>query len=55
VSGAPGPTLRIGYVLKMFLRLSETFVLNEVFELERCGVELVVFLLRKSDEGCFYF
>ena len=28
---------RIGYVLKMFPRLSETFILNEILELEiRC-------------------
>lgn len=54
MSGGPGPTLRIGYVLKMFPRLSETFVLNEVLELERRGVELVVFSLRKPDEGRFH-
>ncbi len=50
----PGPTLRVGYVLKMFPRLSETFVLNEILELERRGVELTVFSLRKPDEGRFH-
>ena len=28
----------IGYVIKMFPRLSETFILNEVLELELQGV-----------------
>ena len=31
---------RIGYVLKRFPRLSETFVLNEILELERQGVDV---------------
>lgn len=44
-------SLRVGYVLKRFPRLSETFVLNEMLELERQGVEVTVFaLLRPSDE-----
>jgi glycosyltransferase involved in cell wall biosynthesis len=43
--------LRVGYVLKRFPRLSETFVLNELLELERQGVEVVVFsLLRPPEE-----
>ncbi len=41
-----GP-LRIGYVLKRFPRLSETFILNEMLELERQGVEIEVFSLFK--------
>jgi colanic acid/amylovoran biosynthesis glycosyltransferase len=39
--------LRIGYVLKRFPRLSETFVLNEMLELERQGVEIEVYSLFK--------
>lgn len=39
--------LRIGYVLKRFPRLSETFVLNELLELERQGVAVEVFSLKK--------
>ena len=35
--------LRVGYVLKVFPRLSETFVLGEILELERQGVEVEVF------------
>ena len=43
--------IRIGYVLKRFPRLSETFILNELLQLERQGVELEVFsLLRPPDE-----
>src|SRR2546430_16461873 len=36
---------RIGYVLKVFPRLSETFVLNEIRELEREDVEVHVLSL----------
>src|SRR6266849_3912770 len=42
---AGGP--RIGYVLKMFPRLSETFILNEILELERQGVSLHIFSLKR--------
>ena len=54
MSRAPQPPLRVGYVLKMFPRLSETFVLNEILELERRGVELTIFSLKKPDEGRFH-
>lgn len=39
--------LRVGYVLKRFPRLSETFILNEMLELERQGVEIEVYSLFK--------
>src|SRR5436309_12542235 len=48
-TNTPRPTLRsaatedglqIGYVLKMFPRLSETFIRNEILELERQGLGL---------------
>ena len=39
--------LKIGYVLKRFPRLSETFILNELLELERQGVEVEVFSLKR--------
>lgn len=42
--------LRVGYVLKRFPRLSETFVLNEMLELERQGVEIEVFALSRPLE-----
>lgn len=47
-------TLKIAYVVKMFPRLSETFILNEMLELERQGVEITVFSLRKPNEGKFH-
>jgi colanic acid/amylovoran biosynthesis glycosyltransferase len=36
---------KIGYVLKRFPRLSETFILNEILELERQGVSIEIFAL----------
>src|SRR5438874_2486212 len=38
---------RVGYVLKMFPRLSETFILNEVLELERQDMRLHIFSLKR--------
>jgi len=46
--------LRIGYVAKMFPRLSETFVLNEILELERQGAEITVYSAKKPNEGQFH-
>ncbi len=46
--------LRVGYVLKMFPRLSETFILNELLELERQGVTASVFSLKHPDDGRFH-
>ena len=40
----------VGYVLKRFPRLSQTFVLSELLELERRGVELVVLAGRDGGE-----
>jgi colanic acid/amylovoran biosynthesis glycosyltransferase len=42
--------LRLGYVLKRFPRLSETFILNEILELEAQGVEVEVFALLEPAE-----
>jgi colanic acid/amylovoran biosynthesis glycosyltransferase len=41
---------RIGYVLKRFPRLSETFVAAELIELERQGEQLVVFAVSRPEE-----
>ena len=46
--------LRVGYVLKMFPRLSETFVLSEILGLQDAGVEVSVLSLRLADEGRFH-
>lgn len=42
---------RIGYVLKRFPRLSETFVAAELIELERQGEQLTVFAVSRPDES----
>ena len=42
---------RVAYVLKMYPRFSETFVLNELLELERQGVALRVFSLKRPNDG----
>jgi glycosyltransferase involved in cell wall biosynthesis len=43
--------LSIGYVLKMFPRFSETFILNEILELERRGTHITVFSMKVPDES----
>ncbi len=43
--------VRIGYILKMFPRLSETFILNEVLELERQNAELQIFSLKRPADA----
>ncbi len=43
---------RIGYVLKMYPRLSETFVLNEILALEATGCEISIFSLRCPTDAC---
>ncbi|MHC5064867.1 MAG: glycosyltransferase family 4 protein [Planctomycetota bacterium] len=42
--------MHVAYVLKKFPRLSETFILNEILELERSGVRVTVFSLHRPDE-----
>lgn len=44
----------VGYLLKMYPRFSETFVLAELLELERQGLRLHVFSLKKPDDGVFH-
>jgi colanic acid/amylovoran biosynthesis glycosyltransferase len=50
VHGGP----RVGYVLKKYPRLSETFILDEILGLEATGVDVSVFSLRLPDEGRFH-
>jgi glycosyltransferase involved in cell wall biosynthesis len=40
----------VGYLLKTYPKLSETFILNEILELEKQGVQLHLFSLRQSRE-----
>ncbi len=42
---------RIAYLLKRFPRLSETFVLNEILELRRQGMDVMVYALMDPAEG----
>jgi colanic acid/amylovoran biosynthesis glycosyltransferase len=49
-----GDIVVIGYVLKMYPRFSETFVLNEILELERRGLQVRIFSLVKPDDGRFH-
>ncbi|MGE4633564.1 MAG: glycosyltransferase [Planctomycetota bacterium] len=54
ISSEPEPPLHVAYLLKMFPRLSETFILNEVLELERQGVEVEVFSLMPPGDGRYH-
>jgi glycosyltransferase involved in cell wall biosynthesis len=42
---------RVGYIIKMFPRLSETFILNEILELEAQGMELRIFSMKRPAEA----
>ena len=46
--------MRIGYILKMYPRFSETFIINEMLELESQGLDLSIFSIKKPDDGCFH-
>ena len=54
VSTADSDSPRVGYILKQYPRLSETFVLNEILGLEEAGVETSIFSLRHATEGRFH-
>jgi len=45
---------RIGYVLKMYPRFSETFILNEILAHEAAGMKLEIFSLRPPNDGRFH-
>ncbi|MFQ5423238.1 MAG: glycosyltransferase family 4 protein [Phycisphaerae bacterium] len=45
---------RIGYLLRMYPRFSQTFVVNEILELERQGLDLHIASLRKPTDGIFH-
>ncbi len=46
--------MKIGYVLKQFPKLSETFVLNEMRALERQGAEIHVFAMAPGADAHFH-
>lgn len=47
-------SLRIGYMLRMYPRFSQTFVVNEILELERQDVDVKILSLRKPTDGRFH-
>ena len=50
----PANQKRVGYLLKMYPRLSETFIANEIIELERQGIEIFIFSLKPPEGGRFH-
>ena len=49
-----GSPPRIGYVLKMYPRFSETFVVTEILALQEQGADLDIFSLRPPTDGRFH-
>jgi glycosyltransferase involved in cell wall biosynthesis len=45
---------RIGYVLKVYPRISQTFVLTEILAHERAGLDMDIFSLRRTDDTRFH-
>lgn len=45
------PTLRVGYLLRSYPRLSQTFILNEVLALEKLGVQVHIFAVTHPHEA----
>ena len=45
---------RVGYVLKMYPRLSETFIVNEILAHEAAGLRLEIFSLRAPVDSRFH-
>jgi glycosyltransferase involved in cell wall biosynthesis len=54
MSPADAPEARIGYVLKMYPRFSETFIVNELLAMQDLGADLEVFSLRPPVDGRFH-
>jgi glycosyltransferase involved in cell wall biosynthesis len=50
----PASVVQVGYIIKMFPRLSETFILNEVLELEQQGLSLRIFSLKRPADSVFH-
>lgn len=45
---------RVGYLLRMYPRFSQTFLVNEICELERRGLDVSIVSLRLPNEGLFH-
>lgn len=48
------PDARVGYVLKMYPRFSETFIVTELLAMQANGIDLEVFSLRPPVDGRFH-
>ncbi|MBI5849490.1 MAG: glycosyltransferase family 4 protein [Planctomycetes bacterium] len=46
--------MHVGYVLKKFPRLSETFILDEILGQQRLGARVTVFSIHRPDDGRFH-
>ena len=46
--------LKVGYVLKMYPRFSETFIVNEILAHEAAGLDIEIFSLRPPNDGRFH-
>src|SRR5690625_6904079 len=44
----------VGYVLKMYPRFSETFIVSEILAREAAGEEIVIFSLRPPTDARFH-
>ncbi|HJW89537.1 MAG TPA: glycosyltransferase family 4 protein [Anaerolineales bacterium] len=42
---------QVGYILRSYPRLSQTFILNEILALERLGLRLAIFALERAEDG----
>ena len=51
---SPSERPRVGYVVKMYPRFSETFILNEILAHEAAGADLEIFSLRSPIDGRFH-
>ncbi|HEX2088317.1 MAG TPA: glycosyltransferase [Actinomycetota bacterium] len=49
-----GPPMKIGYVVKRYPRLSETFILDEILGLEDAGLEVAIHSLLQPNDGRFH-
>jgi len=47
-------SLRVAYVLKVYPRTSQTFVLTEILAHERAGLDMEIFSLRRTDDTRFH-
>ena len=48
------PTPRVGYVLKMYPRFSETFIVSEILAREELGQDLRIYALRPTTDTRFH-